>query len=212
MGVLMSQKLRKIMVEKVVTIEPSAAVKKAAELMNLHEIGCLIVVDCEKPVGILTERDMLKRMICEARESETTRVVDVMSKPPISASPDMRAGDAAKLMFERNIKKLPVVENGRLVGLVTLTDLLRTEGVTAFLNRLSLDNASKRMKNAADIYCYDPDHVVMQRKRKCPLMMKDGFSIGCLLGDCMWWAEDECALVKISRRSSFEELPEASIP
>lgn len=212
----MSQKLRKIMIEKVVTIEPSVTVKKAAELMNLHEIGCLVVVDCEKPVGILTERDMLKRMICESRKSETTRVVDVMSKPLISASPDMRAGDAAKLMFERNIKKLPVVENGRLVGLVTLTDLLRAEGVTAFLNKLSLDSASKRMKKAADIYCSDPDHVysarAIQRKRKCPLMMKEGFAIGCLLGDCMWWAEDECVLVRISRRISFEELPEASIP
>jgi CBS domain-containing protein len=212
----MSQKLRKIMIEKVVTIEPSATVKKAAELMNLHEIGCLIVVDCEKPVGMLTERDMLKRMICASRKSETTRVVNVMSKPLISASPDMRAGDAAKLMFERNIKKLPVVENGRLVGLVTLTDLLRTEGVIAFLNKLSLDNASERMKKAADIYCSDPDHFysvrAIQRKRKCPLMMKEGFAIGCLLGDCMWWAEDECALVKISRRISFEELPEASIP
>jgi CBS domain-containing protein len=204
----MSQKLRKIMIEKVVTIEPNATVKKAAELMNMHEIGCLVVVHCEKPVGILTERDMLKRIICKSKESETARVIDVMSKPLVAASPNMRAGDAAKLMFERNIKKLPVVENGRLVGLITLTDLLRTEGVTTFLNKLSLDGASKRMKRVANLYS-DP---LKMHRRKCPLIMRDGCSIGCLVGDCMWWVEDECALVKFSRQISLEELPEASIP
>lgn len=203
----MSQKLRKIMIENVVTIGPSATVKEAAELMNLHEIGCVVVVHSEKPIGILTERDMLKRIICGAKESEKTKVIDVMSKPLIAASPDMRTGDAAKLMFERNVKKLPVVENGRLVGLVTLTDLLRTEGVTAFLNKLSLNGTSKRMKKAANLY----SDALQTKRRKCPLIMRDGCQMGCLLKDCMWWAEDECALAKISRRMELEEIPEANM-
>jgi CBS domain-containing protein len=63
----MSQKLRKIMVDKVVTVEPSVTVKKAVELMNLHDIGCLVVVHSGKPVGIVTERDMLKRVIHKSR-------------------------------------------------------------------------------------------------------------------------------------------------
>jgi len=84
----MSQKLRKIMVDKVVTIKPSATAREAAELMNMHEIGCLVVVDQEKPVGILTERDMLKRVISKSKKSQTTKVGDLMSKPLITASPD----------------------------------------------------------------------------------------------------------------------------
>jgi len=202
----MSQKLRKIMVEKVVTVEPSVTVKKAAELMNLHEIGCLVVVSCEKPVGILTERDMLKRVVCESRESEKARVIDIMSKPLVSASPNMRAGDAAKLMFERNIKKLPVVENGRLVGLVTLTDLLRSEGVIEFLNKLSLNGASKRIKNAVSLY-FDP---LKQHRRRCPLIMKEGFAMGCQDSKCMWWVGDECAVTRLSRQISMETIPEVN--
>jgi CBS domain-containing protein len=202
----MSQKLRVIMVGKVVTVEPSVSVKKAAELMNLHEIGCLVVVNCEKPVGILTERDMLKRVVCESREPEKTRVIDIMSKPLVSASPNMRAGDAAKLMFERNIKKLPVVENGRLVGLVTLTDLLRSEGVIEFLNKLSLNGASKRIKNAVSLY-FDP---LKQHRRRCPLIMKEGFAMGCQDSKCMWWVGDECAVTRLSRQISMGTISEAN--
>jgi len=202
----MSQKLRKIMVEKVVTIEPKATIRQAAELMNLHEIGCVLVVDHEKAVGILTERDMLKRIICESRSPNTTKVVDMMTKPLVTASPEMRAGDAAKLMFERNIKKLPVVENGRLAGLVTLTDLLRSPGVLDFLNKLALDGTSKRLKDAANLY-YDPKGL---HKRTCPLNMKEGFYMGCQNVKCMWWADNECAVTKISRQLSTEENLEPS--
>jgi CBS domain-containing protein len=201
----MSQKLRKIMIEKVVTVEASATVKQAAALMNLHEIGCIIVLDHEKPVGILTERDMLKRVICGSRMPETTKVLSLMTKPLVTASPDMRAGDAAKIMFERNIKKLPVVENGRLVGLVTLTDLLRSPGVVDFLNKLCLDGSSKRLKNSVGLY-YDARQI---HRRTCPLNMKDGMSMGCQNVKCMWWAENECAVTKLSRQISIGEFPEA---
>ncbi len=203
----MSQKLRRIMVEKVVTIAPSATVRQAAELMNMHEIGCLVVVDHEKPVGILTERDMLKRIICESRQPKTTRVANLMSKPLITASPDMRAGDAAKLMFERNIKKLPVVENGRLAGLITLTDLLRSPGVVGFLNNLSLDGTSKRIKRAVNLFS-DP---LKEHRRKCPLMMKDGYQPGCQDNKCMWWIGDECAVTKLSRQISIEGFSEPNV-
>jgi len=203
----MSQKLRKIMVDKVVTVDPSATVKKAVELMNLHDIGCLVVVHCEKPVGILTERDMLKRVIHKSRDPARTKVVDVMSKPLVTASPNMRAGDAAKLMLERNVKKLPVVENGRLVGLVSITDLLHSEGVAEFLNKESLNGASNRIKRAVSLYS-DPSN---QHRRKCPMMMKDGYQMGCLDTRCMWWTGEECAVTKLSRQLSTEDLMETDI-
>jgi len=201
----MSQKLRKIMVDKVVTVEPSVTAKKAVELMNLHDIGCLVVVHSGKPVGIVTERDMLKRVIHKLRNPARTKVVDVMSKPLVTASPDMRAGDAAKLMLERNVKKLPVVENGRLAGLVSITDLLRSEGVAEFLNRESLNGASNHIKRVLSLFS-DSEN---QHRRKCPMMMKDGYQMGCLDIKCMWWTGAECAVTQLSRQLVTGDQQEA---
>ncbi len=203
----MSQKLKKIMVEHVITVDPDDTVKKAAQLMNLHEMGCLLVVSHEKPVGIITERDVLNRVVNESRDPKKTRISEVMSKPLVTASPNMRSGDATKLMLERNIKKLPVVENGKLVGIVSLTDLLRSEGVIGFLNKQTLNGASKRLRKAVSLF-YDP---LKQHRRKCPLIMKDGFSIGCQVGKCMWWVGDECAVTKLSKQitNGLSDEPEA---
>ena len=195
------------MIEKVVTTVPTASVKQAAELMNIHEIGCVVVVDHERPLGILTERDMLRWIVCGSKQPKATKVASLMSKPLITASPDMRAGDAAKLMFERNIKKLPVVENGRLVGLVTLTDLLRSPGVVQFLNKLSLDGTSRHIARTVNLF-FDP---LQEHRRKCPLMMKDGYQPGCQDNKCMWWVGDECAVTKLSRQISTEGFQEANI-
>jgi CBS domain-containing protein len=122
----MPLKFEKMMVKNVVTAKANVTAKRAVEVMNEHEIGCLVVVNGEKPVGIVTERDMLKGIIHKLKEPEKTSVTDMTSKPLIAAASKMNAEDTAKFMFERKIKKLPIVENGRLVGLVTLTDLIRS--------------------------------------------------------------------------------------
>jgi CBS domain-containing protein len=194
----MSLKLKNIMVKDIVTVKTDVTVKRAVEVMNEHEIGCLVVVNSGKPVGIVTERDMLKRIVHELREPEKTSVMDIMSKPLIAAAPKMSAGDAAKLMFKRKIKKLPVVENGRLVGLVTLTDLVRSQDVLDFLNGLSIKDAPKRMKKVVNLY-FDR---AKRFRRRCPLMMKSGFSTGCQEKKCMWWLGDECTITKLSRQMS----------
>ena len=194
----MSLKLEEIMVKDIVTVKADASVKKAVELMNKHEIGCLIVVNEGKPVGIVTERDMLRRIIHELREPEKTKVTEIMSKPLITVTPKISAGDAAKLMLERKIKKLPVIENGRLVGLVTLTDLVRSPEVIDFLNGFSTNDAPKRMKKVVDLY-FDR---AKRFRRRCPLIMKGGFSMGCQEKKCMWWLGDECAITRLSQEIS----------
>lgn len=198
----MSQKLRKIMVENIVTVKPNDTVKKVAELMNKHEIGCVIIANHKKPVGIITERDMIKRIVCNSIKPENVKASDIMSQPLIEASPNMCAGDAAKLMLEQNIKKLPVVENGQLVGLVSLTDLIRSEGVIEFLNGLALNGVSMRLKKVVDIY-FD---AAKQHRRRCPLIMKDGFAIGCQVEKCMWWTGDECAVTKLTRQMECMQI------
>jgi len=203
----MSQKLKNIMVETVRTASLEDTVQEIAVLMNKYQIGCVIVVDEEQPVGIVTERDIMKRVVSKGLVPKNLKVVDVMSKPLITASPSMAAGDAAKVMLKWNIKKLPVAEDGQLVGVVTLTDLLRVEGVIEALNGFALSGASRRLRKALEIY-YD-DGLKKQTKR-CPLTFKDGMSIGCRLERCMWWTGDECAITKMSRNLELEQFNEVS--
>jgi CBS domain-containing protein len=142
------------MVEDVVTVEEDITVKKAVAIMNKYEIGCLIVTKRSKPIGIITERDMLTRVLAESRAAEKTKVAEVMSRPLIFADPNMDLEEAAKLMFKMKVKKLPVVSDGRLVGLVTLTDLARFQPqIMKILKKMqTLDTAPKRMKKVADYY------------------------------------------------------------
>jgi len=195
------------MVETVRTASLEDTVQEIAVLMNKYQIGCVIVVDEEQPVGIVTERDIMKRVVSKGLVPKNLKVVDVMSKPLITASPSMAAGDAAKVMLKWNIKKLPVAEDGQLVGVVTLTDLLRVEGVIEALNGFALSGASRRLRKALEIY-YD-DGLKKQTKR-CPLTFKDGMSIGCRLERCMWWTGDECAITKMSRNLALEQFNEVS--
>jgi len=120
----MSLKLEDVMVKDLIGVEVKVSVKKAVELMNKHEIGCLIVMERGKLAGIVTERDMIKRVLLESKDPEKIKVSKIMSKPVIVGKPQMNVEDAVKLMFNRNIKKLPVVDDDHLVGLVTLTDLV----------------------------------------------------------------------------------------
>jgi len=114
-----------VMVQEIIKIRADATVKEAVEMMNKHGIGCLIAIKNGKPIGIMTERDILKRVIPESKNPEKAQVSEVMSTPLIVGGPDMYVEDAARLMFKKNIKKLPIMENGKLVGLLTLSDIAR---------------------------------------------------------------------------------------
>jgi CBS domain-containing protein len=150
----MSLKVEDVMVEDVVTVEESVTVKKAVEIMNKYEIGCLIVTKRGKPIGIVTERDMLTRVLAEMRSPERTKIIDIMSRPLIVADPRMEIEEAARLMFKMKVKKLPVVSNGKLVGLVTLTDIARFQPqVIKLLKKFqTMEATPKRMQKVVDYY------------------------------------------------------------
>ena len=122
----MALKVKDVMVTNIITIEAGATARKGAELMNRHDIGCMIVVNFEKPVGIVTERDMLKRVMLQGRDPKKSRISQIMSEPLITISPDTDLREAINLMTERRIKKLPVVEDGNLRGLLSITDIVRS--------------------------------------------------------------------------------------
>jgi len=114
------------MVTNLITIDAGDTVKKAAELMDKNDIGCLIVVSYGNPIGIVTERDMLRRVLLQKRDLGKTKVGYIMSAPLITSSPETDIRDAVRLMNERRTKKLPVIEEGQLIGLISLTDIIRS--------------------------------------------------------------------------------------
>ena len=194
----MTLRVKDIMVGEVITIEANATVRKAVKLMNNREIGCLVVIQNEKPTGIVTERDMLKRVLVAGRNPRAVEVAEVMSKPLLFMEPEKEIEDTVKLMFKHKIKKLPVIENGRLVGLVTLTDLIHSPEVTRWLEELPLNKAPRRMKKVIDPY-FDP---TKRLRKRCPIITQGGISISCQQGKCMWWLEDECAILKLTKQLS----------
>jgi CBS domain-containing protein len=149
----MPLKVEDVMVENVVTVDADATVKEAVEIMNKHEIGCLVVMKWNKPVGILTERDMLRRILAKSKNPEKTKVSEIMTTPVITIEPSTDLEEAARLMFEKNVKKLPVISERKLVGLVTLTDLARFQPeIIRLLKRIIDENTPKRMKKVVDYY------------------------------------------------------------
>jgi len=145
--------MRDIMVEKVITTKRDSTVEEAVKLMNEHEIGCLIVTENDKPIGILTERDLLKRILTKSEDLKRIRVEEVMSSPLISVEPTVQIGDASKLMFEKNIKKMPIIKKGELLGLVTLTDILRLQPQLIKMYKIfSTGLAPRRIKKVFDYY------------------------------------------------------------
>ncbi len=147
-------KVEDIMVEDVITVDSDASVMEAVKLMNKNEIGCLIVIRREKAVGIITERDLLKRVIAKLRDPKKTKVRQIMTKPLVIGDPNMDLEDATKLMFERKIKKLPVIEGRRLVGLVSLTDIARFQPqMMKILKKLSAEHTPpKRLQKVLGYY------------------------------------------------------------
>ena len=149
-------KIEDVMVKDVETVKPEETVWEAVVLMNRQEIGCLVVLENEKPVGIVTERDILARVVLGSKNPMKTEISEIMTRSLVVGKPDMEILDAARLMFKRGIKKLPVVEGGCLVGLVTLTDLVYSQEMLVemvrALEKLSLEEAPKRLVKVVDYF------------------------------------------------------------
>jgi len=128
-------RIEDIMVRDVLTVDAQSSVYDATVKMNDENVGCVVVVSDGEAVGILTERDILRKIVVEKRDAEKTRVGDVMSAPLITGEPDMSMEDAIKVMVLNRVKKLPILEDGRLVGIVTLFDIVRWEPIATNILR-----------------------------------------------------------------------------
>jgi CBS domain-containing protein len=119
----MAQYLREIMTQKPVTVQASDTVVAAARSMRDGNIGDVVVVDNGRIQGILTDRDIVVRAIAEGRDPSRTTVAEISSRELTTLGPDDSIEEAERIMRERSIRRLPIVENGRPVGIVSLGDV-----------------------------------------------------------------------------------------
>ena len=120
--------VKDLMSSGVITITPDENASLAARLLARHNIGALPVCTCEGSLrGILTDRDIVLRCIAAESQPENTLVRDIMTKNVVSVSPEDDLREATRLMASEQIRRLPVVENGTIVGMLSLGDLAKTQ-------------------------------------------------------------------------------------
>ena len=125
---MFSQKVRRLMDrERMLTALPQATVRQAALLMAGNNTGAVLVVEDEALLGIFTERDVVFRVIAQGLDTDTTPLAAVMTATPVTVEPERTYGHALQLMYERGFRHLPVVEDGKLLGLVSARHALDPE-------------------------------------------------------------------------------------
>ena len=110
---------------KLVSVAPSACVTDAVRAMNDNNVGSVLVMDQQSLLGIFTERDVIVRVVGATRDPAATLISQVMTTPVRSIEPGSTADDAMRLMSDRHHRHLPVLENGKVVGLVSMGDITR---------------------------------------------------------------------------------------
>ncbi|CAN0356563.1 unnamed protein product [Phaeothamnion confervicola] len=113
--------------QELLSAAASLPVADAARLMRAHKVGAIVVVDGERLAGIFTERDALFRVVAEGRDPHTTRVADVMTANPITIGADKPFAQALELMHAGRFRHVPVVDNGRAIGIVSSRDAMGPE-------------------------------------------------------------------------------------
>jgi CBS domain-containing protein len=117
--------IRDVMTANPTTCEPNATVVDAAKVMALEDVGSVPIVEGSRLVGLVTDRDIIVRTVAEGRDVSTTTVKDVASKDLVTVAPDEDLDRALQLMAQHQVRRIPVVEGDRVVGIVAQADVAR---------------------------------------------------------------------------------------
>lgn len=143
----MARKIREVMNENLIAMSVSATVAEAARTMRDRDIGDVIVLQIvlqdNRICGIVTDRDIVVRAIAQGRDPAQTKLVDICSRDLMTVSPSDEIADAVRLMKEKAIRRLPVVENGRPVGIVSIGDLAIEQDRRSALGEISAAPANR---------------------------------------------------------------------
>ncbi|HJJ23628.1 MAG TPA: CBS domain-containing protein, partial [Nitrosopumilus sp.] len=139
--------VNQVMSKNVLTVDKSASLQEAAEKMSKLNIGCVIVTDGTNPLGIVTERDFVTKVVAEGRPL-FTEISEVMSSPLITIDHEETIWEASEMMKVKGIHKLPVKENEQIIGIVTTTDIVKISslGSDSEMRRIC-DQILMRMKD-----------------------------------------------------------------
>ena len=119
----MGQSIREVMTSDPRTVQASDSVADAAQIMREEDVGPVIVLDNGRVCGIVTDRDIAVRAVAEGRDPKQTTVGEICSRDVATLSPDQTVEEAIQLVREKNIRRVPVVDGGQPVGIVSLGDL-----------------------------------------------------------------------------------------
>jgi len=117
--------VRSVMTQLVITTKTDSSVREAAELMRKKNVGSIVVTYEGKPVGIVTERDMVERVVARGLDASKVQMKEIMSKSLITTTGEMPIIEAIRMMQKKKIRRLLIMENKKLIGIITQRDLLR---------------------------------------------------------------------------------------
>jgi CBS domain-containing protein len=124
----MGQKVEQAMTSDVRTVEPNTSLVEAARIMRDEDAGSVPVVEDGRVIGIVTDRDIVVRAVADGRDPGSTAVSDVCSTDPVTVEPNQDLDEALRLMAQHQVRRLPVVEGDRLVGVLAQADVARATG------------------------------------------------------------------------------------
>ena len=128
--------VKEIMNRDVIGIDPDDTAEVAAQRMKHYDVGNLVVINNKKAIGIVTEEDLVRKLISKNLLPEKVKIGDIMTSPLITVSPNTSLTSAMRIMLKNNIRRLPIVEDRKLVGIITNKDIL---SVSPELNRILID-------------------------------------------------------------------------
>lgn len=123
------EKIRNILQSKkqsIISVNPKNTVYEALEIMVQKNVGSILVMDEDKFAGIFTERDYARKLILQGKSSKETLIGEIMTLNPVTITPDFSIEDCMHLMTDKFIRHLPVIENNKLIGIISIGDLVKS--------------------------------------------------------------------------------------
>ncbi len=124
-----------VMTRAVIYVKPSDNIRKVAELMREHDIDSVLVMENKKGVGILTDTDIIQKVVASGQDPAIVNVNKIMTSPLVTIEPDADIDDAAKMMSEQKVKRLVVTRNNNIVGIISEDDIVNVEPALTTLIR-----------------------------------------------------------------------------
>jgi len=134
-------KIKDVMHQKILTVEPDMSIAETAKFMREHKIGCVVIEKESKFIGIITERDILIKVVAAGKNSEQVQAIDIMSTNLITMDEESTIQEAAALMADKHIRRLLITKEGKIAGIITIRETSKY---------IRYDSASSLLKSGKD--------------------------------------------------------------